>query len=398
METDGKKLPQGPWLARLVRRTYCRCIMRRYSITVENREILDQVTGPALILSNHTHIIDYVFISSAFPFHIRWVAGAYLFKMPFLKTLLEKGVGAISKEQGKSDMASIMQIREILRGGDIVGVFPEGTRTWDGDTIKLPGFSLAKMIRYMKVPVLVLNLEGTYALKPRWIDQTARGPVFIKCRALLKPEDYMSMKPEELEVKLDDLLFFSNDAWQDRVRIPYESDTPAAGLQRVLYMCPKCSSIGTNHTEGDKIVCSHCHAETTIDLFGKLHSEEHRFETVRAWHLWEKAQLDGRNTKFEEEPGVLFQVGDINGYKTISKKISVSADEKAITVRCLNKPDNPFVFALDQIHSAAVNAKQTLEFFIGTTLYRIRLHKDCCSLKYSELVEAHQIRKQTAGR
>ncbi|WP_233067866.1 lysophospholipid acyltransferase family protein, partial [Sphaerochaeta sp. S2] len=100
-------------------------------------------------MANHAHTFDPFFISSASPVHIRWVAGAYLFKMKGMRSMMEKWIGAIAKQQGRSDLFTIRAISESLKQGDNVGVFPEGKRTWDGEPA---GFdeAIAKLVKIFK--------------------------------------------------------------------------------------------------------------------------------------------------------------------------------------------------------------------------------------------------------
>lgn len=394
--TDYKHLPKGTAIIRLARLTYSRLVRRKYQIKLENQQLLDQIDGPFLLLSNHSHGIDFIMLSSSFPFHLKWVTGAYLFKMnAFVHYVVNSIAQCIAKEQGKSDLSTIIEMKKALAGGSVVGLFPEGTRTWDGDSIPSSGSVLAKLVCYLKVPVMIVSCEGTYACKPRWAMRESKGPVFINLKALLRPSEFLTLKIEKLEEKLDSLLFFSNDQWQDSHHIAYKSDHKAEGLQRVLYACPKCLSIGTHTASGNRMKCSCCGAETEVDEFQKLHSEATPMTTVHQWHLWEQTLLDSPDTVFKPEEGVLLQVGDIDQYKTVSKHITISADSKAITVQCNDRDRKKYEFALNQITSIAINAKQTLEFFIGHDLFRIRLKEDGCALKYRELALAQQSTEET---
>lgn len=168
-----------PLFIRLARPTYGAYLLRRNRIETVGMENLANLGGPCLVFGNHGHAMDSFFISSASPVHIRWVAGAYLFKLRLVKTMLAKWIGGISKQQGRSDFHTIRAISNALKNGDIVGLFPEGTRTWDGEPV---GFdeSTAKLVRMFKVPVVFVNIEGNYMLKPRWTDKARRGTVTIR--------------------------------------------------------------------------------------------------------------------------------------------------------------------------------------------------------------------------
>jgi 1-acyl-sn-glycerol-3-phosphate acyltransferase len=385
-----KDLPKGTWLIRLARSTYGKWVCRHYKLSIENRSLLDEIDGPFLLLANHTHIIDYIFISCLFPFHIRWVAGAHLFKKRFVRLIVKKYAQCISKEQGRSDISTVMEMKKVLKGGSPVGLFPEGTRTWDGSTAMDDEqyLLMAKLIRYLKVPVLFVNNKGGFACKPRWREMEADGPVTISLRAFVRPEEYLDMPIPDLKELIRTDFFFSNDEWQNEARIPYYCSKGAEGLQRVLYICPVCHKLGTHVTDGNTMTCSSCGAVTTMDEFQMLKSSSTHFSTIRQWHEWEQSQLRSDTVKFEKEEGVLFQIGDIDGYQTVSEKIMVSADSEKITVECLDVDRHSFHLMFSEISSIVITLKQTMELFIGTTLYRIRLNPDGSALKYSELHQA----------
>ncbi|MDK2860686.1 MAG: hypothetical protein PWP25_1872, partial [Sphaerochaeta sp.] len=163
-------MSKKPLFIRLAQPTYGAMILKRNNIQVVGMEYLSELKPPFLVMANHAHTFDPFFISSASPVHIRWVAGAYLFKMRGMRSMMEKWIGAIAKQQGRSDLFTIRAISESLKQGDIVGIFPEGTRTWDGEPA---GFdeAIAKLVKIFKVPIVLINLEGVYGLQPRWAEK-----------------------------------------------------------------------------------------------------------------------------------------------------------------------------------------------------------------------------------
>ncbi|HKM08040.1 MAG TPA: lysophospholipid acyltransferase family protein [Sphaerochaeta sp.] len=172
-------MSKTPLFIKLARPTYGRYLLWSNHIQTEGMDILTNIQGPFLILANHSQVYDPFFVSSAAKVHIRWVAGALLFKLFALKTLLGGWVGAIPKQQGRSDLLTIRNISDALRNGDIVGLFPEGTRTWDGESV---GFdeAIAKFIKICKVPIVIMRLEGIYATKPRWAEKKRVGSPMIR--------------------------------------------------------------------------------------------------------------------------------------------------------------------------------------------------------------------------
>jgi len=165
-------MSKTPLFVKIARPTYGTLLKSKHRIQTVGLENLPS-DGPYLVLGNHTHLMDAFFVSASLPVHIHWVIGAHLFKNQILKILLQKLVGGISKQQGRSDFQTIRDISEVFKRGEVVGMLPEGTRTWDGEPL---GFdeTTAKLVRMFKVPVVFVLLESGYAQKPRWAGQRPR--------------------------------------------------------------------------------------------------------------------------------------------------------------------------------------------------------------------------------
>jgi 1-acyl-sn-glycerol-3-phosphate acyltransferase len=295
-------------------------------------EILSQLKGPFLVLGNHTHTLDAFFISAAAPVHIRWVAGAYLFKLRWVKTMIGKWIGGISKQQGRSDFQTIRDISEALKKGEVVGLFPEGTRTWDGEPV---GFdeATAKLVRMFKVPVVVMNLEGGYLLKPRWSETSRKGTVTLRVLPPLMPEIIKTMKLAELMAYLQQNIGFSHNEWQKTAQRPFTSKTKAEGLERVLYICPDCGARSSLKTEKNLIVCTHCNMTMHLDEFEHFTSIKghNTFQNLPQWHEWEIEQLtnlivtEKKGTLlFPPDKGVLLLIGLGQILVTISRNFEDS--------------------------------------------------------------------------
>ena len=98
-----------------------------YPVRVRNRELLPE--GAAVLCAPHSSMIDPVLLMMAlgirrFP---RFMAKKELFDKPFLRGVL-RGMGVFPVDRGKADMQAIRTALGILKGGGILGIFPEGTR------------------------------------------------------------------------------------------------------------------------------------------------------------------------------------------------------------------------------------------------------------------------------
>ncbi|NMA22149.1 MAG: 1-acyl-sn-glycerol-3-phosphate acyltransferase [Spirochaetales bacterium] len=389
MEIVSKK----PLFIRLAKPTYGRFILWRHRITAEGMDKLSDLKPPFIVVANHVHTLDPFFISSASPVHIRWVAGAYLFRLFGLRPLLQRWVGAISKVQNKSDMHTIRMIGAALKSGDIVGLFPEGTRTWDGEPVGFDS-ALAKLLRLFKVPVVVLSLEGLYAERPRWAKVARKGPSTLRWVTTIDVDTIASLSDQQLYKRLKETLGFSFTKWQAEHQIPFVSKRGAEGAEQVLYLCPDCKSIGTIQTEARTIACNHCSMKMHLDEFERLHllDGENPHSDIASWHAWERSYIANHADQltFPLDRGVLFQRIDQYKMIPISMNFTLSIEEEAMIIR--PQQGEPTLLPFADITSMAINARNTLELSCNGVRYRIRIQQNGSVLKYTEYAQAREER------
>ena len=98
-----------------------------YKVTVINGEKIENAKG-VVISGNHLSNHDPLLFPAFFDKKIRFIAKEELFKIPFVKQSLE-ATGAIPIKRGTFDRAAINSSIKLLKEGEVVGVFPEGTRS-----------------------------------------------------------------------------------------------------------------------------------------------------------------------------------------------------------------------------------------------------------------------------
>jgi 1-acyl-sn-glycerol-3-phosphate acyltransferase len=391
-----------PLFIKLARPTYGAYLLRRNRIETIGMENLSNLEGPCLVFGNHGHAMDSFFVSAAAPVHIRWVAGAYLFKLRGVKTMLASWIGGISKQQGRSDLHTIRAISNALKKGDKVGLFPEGTRTWDGEPV---GFdeSTAKLARMFKVPVVIVNIEGNYFLKPRWTTKPRKGTVTIRVFPPLMPETIAKMSLGQLHAVLSRDLGFSHSKWQEAQHRPFRNNALAQGLEQVLYICPSCNERSTLRSHKDLITCSHCGMTARLDPFEQFSPVKGTlpFPDIPKWHRWETDQLarllstaPKGTPLFPPDRGVLIQIGLGSKLVTLTRHFNLTLTPEGLTVHRQDRGGERFLgnkktlcFPFDHIQSIIVNAKSTIEMYRDGELYRIRIDRRSSILKYIESYE-----------
>lgn len=92
--------------------------------------------GAAIICANHTSYIDPVLIAIVFGkgHYMRFMAKIELFKIPFLGWFLKK-LGVFSVDREGKDIDALRTSIDVLKSGNKLMLFPEGTRVSEGDAV-----------------------------------------------------------------------------------------------------------------------------------------------------------------------------------------------------------------------------------------------------------------------
>jgi len=208
---------------------------------------------PFLLLANHTHFLDAFFIMAVIDFPIVWVAATGTFQNRLLGPVL-KATKMISKQKGRPDASTIRDIYKVLEKGGIVGIFPEGSVTWDGEFQKLPK-GTEKLLQRMKVPIVAAKVFGGYLTKPRWAEFGRRGKVEIEFKVLESSDALDFLRKSEWE-------------WQKNNKIRFIGKNKAKGIERIIWFCPKCENFNSIISKGDSAYCLNCGFKITVDDFG----------------------------------------------------------------------------------------------------------------------------------
>ena len=133
-----------------------------FSWKVVNREKLIE-DGPVLIVSNHQSFLDPPMLGISYEEGIYFFARKTLFKGIFKWAL--PLCQAIPIDQENPDAASLKHVIRLLKSGKRVLVFPEGSRTPDGEIHDGMG-GIGLILSKTKVPVQPLRISGAFESFP----------------------------------------------------------------------------------------------------------------------------------------------------------------------------------------------------------------------------------------
>ena len=121
--------------------------------------------GGALLLANHQSFLDPIFFGLSCQRMLDYVARDSLFNVPGLAWLI-RSLDAIPIDREGTGLAGLKETLRRLKQGDVVVVFPEGTRSEDGEVGALkPGF--AAVARRSKVAIIPAAIDGAHLAWPR---------------------------------------------------------------------------------------------------------------------------------------------------------------------------------------------------------------------------------------
>lgn len=154
----------GRWMRRLGR-TAGR-LQPLWTFDIEGEPPPDIDRSGYVVVANHESVAD-PFLLSWLPFDMRWVAKEELFRPPLVGWAMRWGGDIpLRRGQGDSVRAMLEECERALAGGISVMMFPEGTRSSDGDLLPFKDGAFSLAIR-AQVPVLPIALSGTREMRPK---------------------------------------------------------------------------------------------------------------------------------------------------------------------------------------------------------------------------------------
>jgi 1-acyl-sn-glycerol-3-phosphate acyltransferase len=152
---------------------------------------MDNIPGnPAIFMANHTSFFDVFSILGHIDTHFIWVVKKELFSIPALGIAMKR-CGHISIDRGEHEKAlrSINHAVECIRSGQSIFIFPEGTRSGDGEfryPLKKGGFHLALQSEVPIVPITIIGSKNILPkdgkiIKPGNIKIVIGSPIYPEC-------------------------------------------------------------------------------------------------------------------------------------------------------------------------------------------------------------------------
>lgn len=171
-----------------------------FSIRCLGREHIP-LEGGVLVCSNHQSFFDPMLVGMGFRRRLNYLARKTLFGSFAFRWLIEF-LDAIPIDREGGGLGGLKETLKRLKRGELVLIFPEGTRTRDGEVAALkPGF--VALARRSKTPLLPVAVDGAYEAWPRDAKFPRRSRVSVSIGPPMMPEYVRTLTDEQLVAELE---------------------------------------------------------------------------------------------------------------------------------------------------------------------------------------------------
>ena len=239
-----------------------------------------------IFISNHTEAADPGYEMAAVNKYLRFVASDHVLRMKYVGWVFKNIGGVIVKHRDKPSSELTAEIIKNLNAGICVGLHAEGAMTINGQS----GFvseNTGKLVKDSGVALITYHFVGGYLRKPRWANSARKGPIIGHFVGEYSPEELSKMTVKEVTDLIRRDIYVNVYEEQRKAPKDYSGENLAECVERVLYVCPECHSVGTLHSKGDDLICD-CGYKVTLKNDGFFHGEKVHYDNVLDWDLWQR--------------------------------------------------------------------------------------------------------------
>jgi 1-acyl-sn-glycerol-3-phosphate acyltransferase len=352
-------------------------LIRRYGVSAAgDLQSLAAIALPYVMVANHVNFWDPFWINAFVRHPVQFVTSDNVFRGVFFGIAM-KLFGSIPKTKLMNDSRTVRHIFEVLGRGGVIGIFPEGSRSYDGRSSPVIP-AVARLIRKLNVLVISATIRGGYLSRPRWARHVRRGKVLIEFELLFAAGDLLRMTDGEILTALAHRMSFDEMAWQRQQGVPFRGRRPAEYLERLLFICPSCSAVSRLASRNDILTCTACAYAVRVNQLG-------RFEPLRGplhfadpaeWNAWQLPVLDGMlsaRSRLQEPFFVEQQTRLLHGYRDLPL-LGLGAGSAALMRDRLvfrGQEGEQLTFLHSRIQGMNVQNREMLEFYYDNALYRL---------------------------
>ncbi len=349
-----------------------------------DRTVSRYVKRPCIIVSNHTTVHDQFIVGIGFKFAINFVASDSLFRSKFNRLLLHLFAKPIPIAKGSSDPSAIKNIMTVIKDGGAVGIFPEGNRSFFGET----GYfkpTIGKLAKKLKVPLVIVNIRGGFNTDPRWRRKTSKGRMTAAVTKIISPSDMEGMTENEINDAISRGISFNEFEYNAKKRISFKGNRKAEYLETALFACPECGSFTDLRSDGNEFYCNGCGARVRFDdcgRFEKVQNADKLPETVLEWSRIQLEQIKAKDySEYSDKPVFSDDGVKINICERAKKQRLLGVGSVALYNDRITAGE--YTFPLSEITDLAIHGIRKLQIYMQDgKMYMIEAKERTNVLKY----------------
>ncbi len=164
-----------------------------FKVRFSGRENLPD--APYIVVSNHASLIDPPLVGAACKKdNVNFMAKNELFTAPIIG-IWTRSVGCIPVKRGANSVQSLKEAIKRINRGNAVAIFPEGTRSEDGE-IKEAKRGIGFLIARSKAQVVPIYIEGSLKAMAKGKPMNIGAPIDVFIGKTIMPEELIVKTPE----------------------------------------------------------------------------------------------------------------------------------------------------------------------------------------------------------
>lgn len=333
---------------------------------------------PFIVIANHATNADPLFVSLVFPKNpISFVASEHIFRLGIVSKALDFLVAPIPRKKAASGADTVKACLRGVKAGRNIGLMAEGEATWNGES--MPVFSATgKLVKNSGAALVTLKIEGAYLTKPRWAVTRRHGKIKVNIANIYSSEQLKSMSASDILDAINSDIHYN---CFENPETEFAGKDLAVGIERALYLCPRCGNVGCIESRGDSFRCFRCGASAEMKPNGTF-SGTFGFSDIREWDRAQEERIKNRNF-VRESDSVLFSDKGV-----LLKKIGPGHAEEVIgdNLALLQKKDDlicgTYIFNMAAISNMAMTQAKRLLISYDGSYYEIKADDTSSLRKY----------------